>query len=244
MAKSPNKKTKKPAPPLPPKPDEPASTIDLVEDHNVPSNEREKDTSLDDENTSIASSLESSSKTKTKGNGNGKGTQAAANKAAGYGTLNDPLLTEEKLESELEALMKLTKKGADTAHLQLDLLMDMLHGLIRSPKPDLIKDRMIAKFINITLKSTTAKKIRQFLALLLAKVLEYNQSHRANTTVKSNMMYTMLSCAIRLCICSDATETAHEDALESENKRFKRISSNGTRLIPSGTINETTICRN
>ena len=240
MAKSPSKKAKKTAPPLPPKPDEPASTIDLEEDHNVPSNEREKDTGLDDENTSIASSLESSSKTKTKGNGNGKGTQAAANKAAGYGTLNDPLLTEEKLESELEALMKLTKKGADTAHLQLDLLMDMLHGLIRSPKPDLIKDRMIAKFINITLKSTTAKKIRQFLALLLAKVLEYNQSHRANTTVKSNMMYTMLSCAIRLCICSDAAESAHEDALESENKRFKRISSNGTRLIPSGTINETT----
>ena len=45
---------------------------------------------------------------------------------------------------------------------------------------------------------------------------------------------------IRLCICSDGTERAHKDALESENKRFKRISSNGTRLIPSRTINETT----
>ena len=74
--------------------------------------------------------------------------------------------------------------------------MDMLNGLIRSPKPDLNKERMKATFINFTLKSTNAKKIRQFIALLLAKVLEYNQSHKANATVKSNMMYTMLSCAI------------------------------------------------
>ena len=228
MAKSPKKKP-------PTKTEETKSNIEIIEDQ-VPSFDNEKDPSPDDESQSVASSHGSK---QAKGNGHGK-TKTTANKAEGTGILNDPLLTEERLEKELAALMKLTNKGADTAHLQLDLLMDMLTGLTKSTKPDFIKDRMIATFINFTLKSTSAKKIRQFLALLLAKVLEYNQSHRAKATVKSNMMYTMLSCAIRLCICSDATETAHEDALESENKRFKRISSNGTRLIPSGTINETT----
>ena len=152
MPKSPNKKTNKKAPT---KPEETTSAVEITEDQTVPSFEIDKDTSPDEDTTSVASSHASSSKKQAKGNGNGKA-KASANTAAGSGLLNDPLLTEIRLEKELAALMKLTNKGADTAHLQLDLLMDMLTGLTKSTKPDFIKDRMIATFINFTLKSTSA----------------------------------------------------------------------------------------
>ena len=81
MAKSPNKKTNKKALP---KPEEIASAVELVEDHNVPSIEIDKDTSPDNETLSVASSQESNSKKPAKGNGNGKA-KAAANTAAGTG---------------------------------------------------------------------------------------------------------------------------------------------------------------
>ena len=46
----------------------------------------------------------------------------------------------------------------------------------------------------------------------------------------------MLSCAIRLCVCSNAGEIAYKEALEADNKRYKRISSNGTKLMTGTSV--------
>ena len=193
---------------------------------------------------SETSSKKNSSTKETPAQRKAKAIKAAAAKAAAEsipGPLADPELTDIRLETVLDELFTGAKQGEATAHYLVTLMMEMITGLTQSDKPVLIRERFISTFIDKTLEKFNQKNIRKFLNLLLTEVLVYNQNSRHSATAKSNTMYSMLSCAIRLCICSNAGETASEEALDAENKRYKRISSNGTKLMTvTSVVNDTT----